>query len=685
MSRSAVVAGKRRVRLAGAGTITSVTRLRLETRTDFVERNIRAAPIRALAELIWNSLDADATEVQAILERNALGGITAIEVRDNGSGMTHEQALAGFRSLGGSWKDIEKQSRKLKRQLHGRQGRGRLLAFSLRGESVTWRTVAEAGEARQLTTLAVKSSERDFFEASDPQPTTEPIGTVVRVEGISDAVPGIEGEAAWRGLLTEFALYVEQYRPLIVMDERPLDPAPLQKDRAEYTLEGFDRPEPPLLTVVEWSIGVREALYLCDTAGIAHGFVTAPKPGPGIEYTAYVRWRGIAERIADVALADGGHPVLTPLVELARKQISAHLDARQREQQRSVIEEWQRERVYPYDEQPTDRIGEATRDLFDVVAVAAAPAVNASEDRKTRRLSLTLLRQAIEHAPGSAYDVIKEFLDLPEAQLESLRHLLRRSPLTAIIEASRSITDRLDLLAALRLMVFDKDVSKTVLERSQLHRILETETWVFGEQFALTASDQGLTAALAAHIKLMGRDELAPTEPVRDAKGATRRLDLMLARQVPHGRQEHEHLVVELKAPKVVIGAKEIGQIKNYARAVARDPRFDRLRVQWDFILVSTDLDDDAKADAKQSDREQGLVSDQEGIRVWVRSWAEILDGAEWRLNFVKDRLGYAPTDEQALDYLRQTHAEFLPDALRDANRGEQPGAGEETEESLEA
>jgi hypothetical protein len=128
---------------------------------------------------------------------------------------------------------------------------------------------------------------------------------------------------------------------------------------------------------------------------------------------------------------------------------------------------------------------------------------------------------------------------------------------------------------------------------------------------------------------------------------------------------EHEHLVVELKAPKMVIGDTEITQIKNYARMVARDPRFDRLQVQWDFVIVSTELDENAKADASQTNRERGLVWEQEGIRVWARTWAEIIDEAEYRLNFVKERLGYALSDELALDYLRRTHAQFVPESLR--------------------
>jgi len=84
-----------------------------------------------------------------------------------------------------------------------------------------------------------------------------------------------------------------------------------------------------------------------------------------------------------------------------------------------------------------------------------------------------------------------------------------------------------------------------------------------------------------------------------------------------------------------------------------------------DFVIVSTELNDSARADASQRDRPPGLVWDQEGVRVWARSWAEIIDDADYRLKFIKDKLGYAPTDELALDYLRQTHAAYVPESLR--------------------
>lgn len=653
-----------------AATIGGVTRHRLEIRSDFVER-IRANPTKALAELVWNSLDADATSIEVEFERSDLGAIDAIVVRDDGSGMTHEQAIVAFGLLGGSWKNVEKESRRLKRRLHGRMGRGRLFAFSLRGTQVAWRSVGETADGREMTTITVTAEDRDFFDVSDPEPTDEPTGTVVRISGISDAVPGLEGERAWLQLVTEFALYIEQYKPRVVFDGQPLDPAPLQADRTEYTIEGFDAADPPVLTIVEWTIPVSEVMYLCDAAGIALDFVRITKPAPGFEFTTYLRWHGIEERSADLALLESGaHPVLSPLIDAATSQITDHFTERQRSRSRTVIEQWQKDRVYPYQEEPVGIIETATRDLFEVVASAAAPAVNAGEDKKSKRLALNLLRRAVETEPSALDEIFQQVLDLPAAQVEEMRHLIRRTGLASMLKASKAVADRLEFLGALRIMVFETEVRKRVRERSELHRILENETWVFGEEFGLTASDKTLTTVLREHVKELGRDDPAPTEEVKDARGHRRILDLLLGRQVPQARKKHEHLVVELKAPDVVLGSKEIDQIKNYAQAVARDPRFDRLDTSWEFIVVSTEMDEFARSDANQADREQGLVWSIDGIKVWARTWGEIIDEAEYRLKFVKERLGYTPSDEQALEYLRRTHAGLVPEPLKTTEPG---------------
>ena len=116
-----------------------------------------------------------------------------------------------------------------------------------------------------------------------------------------------------------------------------------------------------------------------------------------------------------------------------------------------------------------------------------------------------------------------------------------------------------------------------MLETAHLHRILEGAAWLFGEQFALHVSDQTLTSLLIRHLEILERPELFDNRPVTDADGGDRRIDFMFGRVLELNQNAREHLVVEIKRPSLKVGRKEVGQIEDYARAVASDSRFERV------------------------------------------------------------------------------------------------------------
>jgi hypothetical protein len=109
----------------------------VEVQSDFLEKITRAKPVHAVAEFIWNSLDADATAVDVMIEHNPLGGMSQIIVRDNGTGIDFETAPELFRKLGGSWKRSGAITKKSGRFLHGQDGRGRFKVFGL-GDIAEW-------------------------------------------------------------------------------------------------------------------------------------------------------------------------------------------------------------------------------------------------------------------------------------------------------------------------------------------------------------------------------------------------------------------------------------------------------------------------------------------------------------------------------------------------------------------
>ena len=275
------------------------------------------------------------------------------------------------------------------------------------------------------------------------------------------------------------------------------------------------------------------------------------------------------------------------------------------------------------------------------------------------------MKVSLAHDPGALEVVFREVLSLSEEKLGELHHLLKRTSLTSIIGTMKTISGRLEFLSALELMLFDPQTAPQVLERTQLQEIIGSEPWLFGEEFALHISDKGLTALLGAHIRLLGRDS-TNVSPVRDAEGRTRRVDFMFGRSLESNRGRRQHLVVEIKRPAVKLSRNELNQLEDYAIAVAKDSRFDKETTEWDFILVSREMDGYVSERASQPEKRRGLVFEPLGgrVRVWAYQWNTIIADARHRLQFVKDKLKYDPTADQAINYLRENYPDYVPTSI---------------------
>lgn len=104
-------------------------------------------------------------------------------------------------------------------------------------------------------------------------------------------------------------------------------------------------------------------------------------------------------------------------------------------------------------------------------------------------------------------------LSLPKRKREELAQLLRETSLSSIIGAAKVVADRIKFLNGLEAVLFDPDPKKRFKERTQLHKIIAQNTWLFGEEFSLSVNDQSLTAALIEHKKEL-KTEIVIDEPV---------------------------------------------------------------------------------------------------------------------------------------------------------------------------
>lgn len=609
-------------------------------------------PVAGVAELIWNALDAEADRVTITIARTELDAVDAVTVSDDGHGLTNADALRDFRLLGGSWKKTRAVSKNGRRSLHGKEGAGRFRAFAI-GRTVEWTSVAAGGNgAMERTRITGSMDSSEFVVGEIEKLATGTLGTEVSISRPREFANRLLGDGAVQWLVTRFAVYLLKYPGVsVTYDGTLLDPATIVERETEIKLDdalGGDHGA-PIVRIMEWkpeATTISPSLVLCDENGVAlHEITDQIESPPGIRYTAYLTWPGFAQYASELLLADLGHEVVGPIVNAAREAIRSYLEGRASEGRAEVIDRWKAERVYPYAGDAQNPVEAQERQVFDVVAAAAAPAV--AKEHKAAKLSLRLLKAALAQPPGALRRVLTEVLDLTPEQLADFDKLLDRTTLASVIYASKMVTDRLDFLHDLDAILFDHGKRERLLERKELQRVLANgNTWVFGEQYTLAVDDKGLTKVLDAHRKLLG-EPFEADGPVTDAEGHTRIVDLMLSRAT-HFADRRQHLVVELKRPTVKLTQKELAQITDYAVAVRKDDRFKSADVSWDFWLLGDDMDDVVEELVNKKDSPSGLYTEAANYRIWVRRWAEVLEENRQRLHFYRDHLKYVEPEEQA-------------------------------------
>jgi hypothetical protein len=652
--------------------------VQVKVQSDHLERMTRVpSPLHAIAELIWNALDADATKVEANVNTNVMGGIESVTVKDNGHGIDYAQAVPAFENLGGSWKRSSTLS-KTKRRLHGKAGQGRFRAFSL-GNRVQWYTRYKKDKKPYEYVIQGSASSLGTFVIGDEAPAKKNrIGTEVRIDDINKNFVSLLSDNANQQLSEHFALYLRQYPDVEIWYQgREIGPELVEKQVDEYELDfvksSDDTPIHTVLTIIEWNTPTERNLYLCDAFGFALEETRAGIRAPGFNFTAYLKSDFFAQLSDQNNLLPDLNPEVREIVESARRKLKEHFRGRAAEAAAEIVEEWKEEDVYPYEGQPHNIIEEAERQVFDVLALNINEYLPEFErlENRSKKITLQLLKQAVEESPQAVQRILIDVLDLPKEKQEELAHLLERTSLTAIINASKQVADRLNFLKALEILVFRADTRETLLERSQLHKILAKETWIFGEEFNLSVSDKSLTEVLRKHIQLLGRDiDAEEVEPVLREDGTTGIVDLMLSRRIPQPkREQREHLVIELKRPNQPVDAEVESQISSYAFAVANDERFKDTDTRWIFWAISNEVAESVRKKAKQRNRPEGLLyDDDEGkVFIWVKSWGQLINAARARLEFFQEQLQYAVDDESALEYLHKIHEQYLPKVMKES------------------
>jgi hypothetical protein len=350
-------------------------RFTVEVQPDFIERQAKARPIDALAEIIWNGLDADATTVDVRLGHGEFG-LSSIAVTDSGHGIPHVEASTLFTRLGSSWKQRGGFTKTKNRMLHGFEGRGRFKIFAL-GRVVDWHATYLPDQETALKTYDISMLESSIREVriSDEKPSADGAhtGVEVTVSELHRDFRSLEPDTSVQELSEIFALYLKDYRDAkITIEGVVIDPASGIASTKTFTLgpiQDEDKSHPAELEIIEWRSATKRALYLCNEQGFPLSKVDTRFHVGGFQFSAYLKSPFIGRLHEDAALEVAEmHPQLAAAIEEAYQTIKDYFRDRSAEQARAVVEEWKSERIYPYEGEAKSPIETAERKVFDIVA-----------------------------------------------------------------------------------------------------------------------------------------------------------------------------------------------------------------------------------------------------------------------------------------------------------------------------
>jgi hypothetical protein len=344
--------------------------------------------------------------------------------------------------------------------------------------------------------------------------------------------------------------------------------------------------------------------------------------------------------------------------ESALESVSAYAHEVGTVRRREFIERARAEEYYPYRAEPTDAVSDARRAIYDVVLDRVNEHANLEGmSKKQQAVVFRLLARALRNE--NLLEVLSEVARLSDEDIESFRRVLEKTTLESIVRLSSEVTERIHFLDVLNELVYG-DVAKHVKERSQLHRILDSRCWVFGSQYHLASSDKSFRDVIQRHRAAAGLasvtdDQLAGVEGVRDIPD----LFFVAERDYPV-EPKHWRLLVELKAPKVNAGRKELEQVRRYAERVHKANDLATPSTRWDVFLVTTGVKDEIERDRCQKDRLHGCAYDWGDLRVWVVKWSEVIQQARDEMALVRDHLKKKSEEISVSDFLRENFPDIL-------------------------
>lgn len=615
---------------------------------------------KSLVEYIWNGFDAKADTVELKMEFSKAGTLQKLSVKDNGTGIVQEELAHKFEPFFESDKVLLPKMEKHSSEFHGSIGIGRLTFFTF-AYFAKWTTVYTKNNKNYKYDIGIEANSLKNYTGLEESPnsTKDPTGTLVTFSGFLKQMNDMKiMDEVLKYLKLEFGWYLELNKPFnkrLIINGIELDYSDIiGEDSEEFSIKCGSPEKSFDVKYIRWKEKLTEEYskfyYLkSDKIEKYKENTTLNNQGDQFYHSLYISSKyfddfNFASDIDSPQKAISGGVKSDEIFKLLLEELYVFLRRKRKpflkEHSGAIIEDMKRENVIPSKtideiEQIQNQELETTiRGIYEI-----EPKIFSNlkiEQKKTLVGMLKILLTSEER--GRILDIIEQVIKLDSKEREELDELLKVTKLSCIIKTMNLIKQRYEVLESLKKINFDKDFGAN--EVHHLQKIVENNTWIFGEQYHLiAAAEDDFEKALKKHRKeVYGETEVEPL----DSPDKKKQVDIFLCKQYSNQNKVH-NIIIELKHPQKNLGEKEVSQIKKYFRVILNESRFNANNYTWEYILIGARFDSTGfiESELKDSERygEEGLIHKVDNQKIYVRKWSDVLLSCEQRHQFLNQHL----------------------------------------------
>lgn len=615
----------------------------------------------AISEYVWNGFEANATKVNIEYTPNEAFGIKELIIKDNGDGINYDELGETFGAFLASKKNLL--SLQMKSKTNKGKGRFSFIAFSNNAE---WHTVYKDNTVYKEYDISMSSNKKEVINCSEPRLSArKETGTEVKFTNINTlTTENMSFDIIESALLKDFAWFLYLYKNKnveIVVNDKKIDYEKYinieLSEKSMVTIEEY-RFE---INLVVWqkSISEKFCCYYFDDKNVLKGkrTTTFNRNTINFNHSVFVK----SEFFDDKENVTGDHDDIqismfessnekkvlkklhNEIQRLIEKKIGVYLSDKAEEAVEAMITE---RKTFPkfsddvYGQMRKNDLKKVTKEIFKLEPLIFHKLKQVQEKSLLGFLNLLLSSEERE----SILTIIEQVVELSPQQRADFSKILKKTSLENIIDTIKFIEDRYKVIELLKSIVYD--LTKFANERDHVQKIIERHFWLFGEQYNLASADQRMQTALEQYRNILYGEENITARLNPDAENE-RRMDIFLCNtrnvETTFETTLEENIVVELKAPRVLLTKKVLRQVEDYMDYVRRQPQFNSELRRWKFIAVCKEVDDYVKSQRKafEDKGKVGLVFQADNCEVYALTWDDVFKSFEIKHKPMLERLKY--------------------------------------------